>query len=426
MTVVGPEGCVVRLKHVARSAVSNVDKKSAEGEVEVRLCNYTDVYYNASITPELPFMNATARVDQIKQFRLLQGDSVITKDSETPDDIAVPAYVAASADDVVCGYHLAIVRPDQAAIDPRFLYWTLSSTQLRSWFASEATGVTRFGLRTDSIANAPIFLPPRRVQQRIAAFLDAETARIDALIQKKQRLAELVLARHTVVISQVVKRGLDPNVETQDSAMDWIGPIPLHWQAKKIKWLCRVRRGASPRPIDDPVYFDDEGDYAWVRISDVTAAGRYLRKTQQRLSFIGSTKSVKLEPGTLFLSIAGSVGKPVITKIKCCIHDGFVYFDGLKENAEFLYYVLSSGDAYGGLGKLGTQLNLNTDTVGDIRVPVPPPDEQEAIVSVLDVESEKVGQLVSILRRQMQLLNERRFAVVAAAVAGDLDVSVAA
>ncbi len=122
----------------------------------------------------------------------------------------------------------------------------------------------------------------------------------------------------------------------KDSGIDWLGEIPEHWQALKTKRLTAIKRGASPRPIDDPKYFDNDGEYAWVRIADVTASERYLETTTQRLSELGKSFSVPLEPGKLFLSIAGSVGKPIITKIKCCIHDGFVYFPDLKVNEEFL------------------------------------------------------------------------------------------
>ena len=148
----------------------------------------------------------------------------------------------------------------------------------------------------------------------------------------------------------------------KDSGVEWLGEIPAGWEVKKVKRLCLVRRGASPRPIEDPIYFDDEGEYAWVRIADVTASERYLEHTTQRLSTLGKSKSVALEPGELFVSIAATVGKPVITKIKCCIHDGFVYFVGLHENREFLFYVFSCGEPYKGPGKLGTQLNLNAAT----------------------------------------------------------------
>jgi type I restriction enzyme S subunit len=106
---------------------------------------YTDVYYNATITSALAFTDATASESQVRQFTIQPGDVLITKDSETRDDIAVPAYVEDVPDDVLRGYHMAVIRPDASCVYPRFLYWTLASDELRSRFGSEATGVTRFG-----------------------------------------------------------------------------------------------------------------------------------------------------------------------------------------------------------------------------------------------------------------------------------------
>ena len=104
-----------RLRRVADMRVSNVDKHVREGELPVRLCNYVDVYKNDRITQETTFMRATASVDEIERFRLEPGDILITKDSETWDDIGVPALVTESADDLICGYHLALLRPSSIA-----------------------------------------------------------------------------------------------------------------------------------------------------------------------------------------------------------------------------------------------------------------------------------------------------------------------
>lgn len=126
--------------------------------------------------------------------------------------------------------------------------------------------------------------------------------------------------------------------EYKDSGVKWIGVVPSYWEVRKIKSLSIVKRGASPRPIEDPKYFDDNGEYAWVRIADVSNSERYLEETTQTLSKLGASLSVKREPGDIFISIAGTVGKPIITHIKCCIHDGFVWFPYLRQNTEFLYY----------------------------------------------------------------------------------------
>ena len=187
-----------------------------------------------------------------------------------------------------------------------------------------------------------------------------------------------------------------------------------------------MKRGASPRPIADQIYFDDDGEYAWVRILDVTASIHYLERTTQRLSRLGQSLSVELQPGALFLSIAGSVGKPMITKIKCCIHDGFVYFPQFRGNAEFLYRVFSCGVPFAGLGKLGTQLNLNTDTVGSICLGWPALSEQAAIVEYLDKATAGIDAAIARTRGQIELLQEYRTRLIADVVTGKLDVREAA
>jgi type I restriction enzyme S subunit len=198
-----------RLKHLASIAMSNVDKKTVSDEQSVRLCNYTDVYYNERITAELPFMEATASVDQIARFGLRAGDVLLTKNSETPDDIAVPAYVVADLPDVVCGYHLALLRPSRE-VDGRYLFWALSSRSSREQFSASANGITRFGLRYDSFSEVLVPLPPIATQRAIADYLDRETARIDALIEKEQRMKELLQERRQALITEAISRSHDP------------------------------------------------------------------------------------------------------------------------------------------------------------------------------------------------------------------------
>ncbi|RZG04820.1 restriction endonuclease subunit S [Pseudoalteromonas sp. CO348] len=210
--------------------------------------------------------------------------------------------------------------------------------------------------------------------------------------------------------------------EYKNSEVEWLGKVPLDWDIKKIKYLSPVKRGASPRPIDDPKYFDEEGDYAWVRIADVSASDTYLYQTTQKMSELGSSLSVKLEPNQLFLSIAGTVGKPCINKIKACIHDGFVYFPDLKIPNKFLYYVFAGEQAYKGLGKMGTQLNLNTDTVGGIKVAIPKAEKDiQTIINFLDYETTKIDTLIEKQQQLIKLLKEKRQAVISHAVTKGLN-----
>lgn len=193
------EWTTVALDKAAQIIVSNVDKKSIASERAVRLCNYMDVYRLDCIEADLDFMAATATEAQVRKFGLRVGDVLITKDSETPDDIAVPSYVSSTAPDLVCGYHLAIVRPRKEAVG-LFLKFYFEHPHTRHFFASRANGATRFGLTIDAIQSAPIALPSFKEQQRIAEVIGAAELEIvrlhpiaDALRKEKAALMQQLL-----------------------------------------------------------------------------------------------------------------------------------------------------------------------------------------------------------------------------------------
>ena len=188
------------LTDVAKVIVSPVDKKSHPEEKPVQLCNYTDVYYNTRITKDMPFMEATAKDSEIEKYTLQAGDVVITKDSETPGDIAVPALVAEDLGGVICGYHLAILRARPSKLNGAFLNCLLSMPRTRYYFFSLATGATRFGLSVGAIHNAEVTLPPVPEQEAIANILttcDDEleiiSERLDRLKQEKKALMQQLL-----------------------------------------------------------------------------------------------------------------------------------------------------------------------------------------------------------------------------------------
>lgn len=193
----------IRLKHVASVRTSNVDKLTEDAEIPVRLVNYVDVYYNERLTPELPLLKATASVTELARFSLHPGDVLITKDSETADDIGVAAYVESASPDMVCGYHLSIIRR-RDVLAGRYLYYALTGNHARSQLSIDATGVTRFGLRSDSIRNLVVHVPSLSRQRAIADFLDTETARIDTLVAKIARTVELLQERRSALITAAV------------------------------------------------------------------------------------------------------------------------------------------------------------------------------------------------------------------------------
>jgi type I restriction enzyme S subunit len=197
---------------LARVLTSTVDKHTVEGEVAVRLCNYTDVYYSDEIVDPAGFMLATATRDQIREYSAEAGDVVFTKDSETADDIGISAYVPESLDGVVYGYHLSTYRP----IDPRygkFLKWLLDSKYAKATFRTRTLGVTRVGLSQNTVRYLRVPTPSPGEAQAIADFLDRETAEIDAFIVDQEELIGLLTERRAALHTRTFERVVDLGVE---------------------------------------------------------------------------------------------------------------------------------------------------------------------------------------------------------------------
>ena len=199
---------VRRLRTIAEMRVSNVDKLRSEDEYPVRLANYVDVYKNDYITASMPFMYATASSSEIKKFKLELDDVLITKDSETWNDIGVPALVTESADDLLSGYHLALLRPSKGTLGA-YLANTLRSVGVAHQFHVRANGVTRYGLAHVGIQSVRLPLPPLPEQQAIVQHIDRETARINAVIVHARHQIELVEEYRTRLIADVVTGKLD-------------------------------------------------------------------------------------------------------------------------------------------------------------------------------------------------------------------------
>ena len=248
---------VARLGHAVDMRVSSIDKHANEGEVPVRLCNYVDVYKNERITSKLAFMAATAQPTEVERFRLKLGDVLITKDSETWTDIAVPALVKYAADDLVCGYHLALLRPRQGRIQGAYLLRALQSRPLAYQFHVQANGVTRYGLSHGAIKSVGLPLPPTDEQAAVVTFLDHVDRRIARYIRAQQKLIALLNEQKQAIIHSAVTRGLDPNVPLKPSGVEWLRDVPKHWVVRAFT-RCAIERadyrGATPTKTESGVF----------------------------------------------------------------------------------------------------------------------------------------------------------------------------
>ncbi len=280
-------------------------------------------------------------------------------------------------------------------------------------------------INQEKVASLKVSAPVKSEQQKIANFLDHETAKIDTLITKQEKLIELLKEKRQALISHAVTKGLNPDAPMKDSGVEWLGEVPEHWVVSKFGYISQVVRGGSPRPAGDPTLFN--GDYSpWVTVAEITKDDEiYLTETETFLTKKGSLQCRVFSSGTLLLSNSGAtLGVPSILKIDANANDGVVGFENLKINSEYAYFYLSSlTDGLRERIKQGSgQPNLNTDIVKDISIPLPPLDEVEQVVAFIHNMRKHYSTLEKKAKEGISLLKERKTALISAAVTGKIDV----
>ena len=286
---------------------------------------------------------------------------------------------------------------------------------------------TKCHCNAEKVGNLPLFFPPITEQRTIAAFLDHEAARIDRLIEKQERLIELLKEKRQAVISHAVTKGLNLDALMKDSDVEWLGEVPAHWKIVKIGNVARVVRGGSPRPAGDKRFFG--GDYMpWITVAEITKdSSKYLSSTDSMLTEAGVGRSRVFQPNTVLLSNSGAtLGVPKICSIRGCANDGVVGFEKLDSEVspDFLYWFFASlTEMYRDRIKQGAgQPNLNTTIVSRTPFALPPRDEQDRLVEWLEKSLAALDKTTKEAKHLIELAQERRSALVSAAVTGKIDV----
>ena len=334
------------------------------------------------------------------------GDVLLTKDSETADDIGVSAYVPLDLPGVLCGYHLALARPRRSAIDGRFLRWALVSAASRQQLEVAATGVTRFGLRQDAVGGMTIPVPPLREQAAIAGYLDAETARIDAVVAARQSQIDLLRLR--------LRAAIDEQFET----------VAGTWRLKHL--LVRpLEYGASEAAGDD-----DPSWPRYVRTTDIDDEGNLRPETFRSLP-PNVAAPYRLRDGDLLLTRSGAtVGKSLLWREewgRACFAGYLIRArpDPSRVMPEYLSYFVRSSRFWDEIRLTTIQAtipNVSAERYGDLRVPLPRLDSQLASVRRLDAVRRSARTLGQVMEEQVRALVERREALITAAVTGQLDI----
>ena len=311
----------VPLSKVIELRLSSVDKKSKNNERGIQLCNYMDVYNNTFIHRAMEFMDATATEKEIANCSLFEGDVVITKDSEKHDDIGVPALVRENISDLVCGYHLAILRPSSSELDGTFLFYALSTGEVQRQFHSYANGITRFGLRKADIGLVEIPFPPLDEQRAIAHILGTLDDKIELNRRMNQTLEEMARAIYKDWFvdfgpTRAKLEGREPYLppELWDLFPECLveselGEIPEGWKVGVLDDVIEILSGGTPK-TSIPEYWD--GTIPWYTPKDAPSLNDIFAITTERhITPAGvNNSSTKILPaGTTVISARGTVGR---------------------------------------------------------------------------------------------------------------------
>ena len=385
---------------IADCRPSSIDKKSVDGDPAVRLCNYTDVYYNRHIDSEMELMEATAPADQIERLRVLPGDVLMTKDSESPDDIGIPSLIRTATPDMVCGYHLSLLRPLAGTLDPRYLYWFLESRLAKDHWSTHAFGVTRFSLTSPTVWGLPVVAWNLGQQIRIADFLDREISEIDAMDAELEILVRQLDERRGVLsASTFAELFKGPTVPL------WSILRPEKEQGHPEEQVLSVYR-------DYGVILKDSRDDNLNRTPDDVSAYQLVRPGDVVINKMKAWQgSLGVSPHRGIVSPDYQVARPVS-----------------DVSADYLHAVLRCPIMVPqyrvrSRGVRPAQWRLYWEDFANLRVPVPQAAEQGRIAERLRKESAEIDEMIAAAQRLKALLAERRTTLITEVVTGRKEVA---
>ncbi len=400
---------VKRLKHLCqRSALYGANESAASySEEGIRFLRTTDITENGDLADEGVYLESKL----VRDYILTDGDLLISR-SGTIGRTFLYDYTQHGA----CAYAGYLVRfvPGSSAL-PRFLFYYLKSRNFEQWIAISVIASTIGNVNGQKYANMYIARPPVREQHAIAAFLDRETERNDALIAKKQRQIELLQEKRSALISHVVTKGLDPNVKMKDSGIEWLGQIPEHWEVCRLKYSVDLINQKVDGSDSELPYMGLEHIESWTG-KIISPNGDVLSEGQSNLYQRGDVLFGKLRPYLAKVHAAETSG--------ICTGELLVLRPKAVQQKFLLNYLLNpdvisivDSSTYG-----AKMPRANWDFIGNIPVLISPTEEQRAIAAFLDRDTVRIDALIEKVEKSTDLLREYRTALISAAVTGKIDI----
>ena len=395
-----------KLSEVAKVEISSVDKKTKENETPVRLCNFTDVYHNWAITSDMAssFMEASANSSEIEKFTIKKGQVAFTKDSETRDDIGIPTYIADDFEDVILGYHCALITPDETKLCGKYLNAFMHSAYIQRYFELNATGSgMRYTLSLDTLESMPLLLPSLEEQRRIGEIFSSLDKKISinrVINQNLEALAKQLYDYWFVQFDFPNEEGKP--YKSSGGAMAWNEKlkrdIPASWKTVVVDDVAEVFNGATPSTGDEQNY---GGDIVWITPKDLSdQKQKFVYQGERNISQAGydSCSTHLLPINTVLMSSRAPIGLLAIAKKELCTNQGFKSFVPKEDRiATYLYYYLQFHIKQ--IEQLGTGTTFKEVSREDVlKFPILKPKD-----TILDLWEKRVSALND---RQLELQKE--------------------
>jgi type I restriction enzyme S subunit len=360
---------------------------------------------------------------EIGQFGIKDGDLLVCEGGE----VGRAAIVRRPPSPCIIQNALHRVRVKREA-DVRFLLYVLRTAAGQGWFDVLCNRATIAHFTGEKFANLRAHFPDAMTQAAIAAFLDRETARLDGLVAQKEKLLALLEEKRASLVTHAVTHGLNPHAPTKPSGIPWLGHIPKHWEVCRVKIVAKLRTGHTPSRQHPEYWLNCH--IPWFTLADIWQLrdGRkeYVEETAERISDVGLANSAAelLPPRTVILSRTASVGFSGITNCAMATSQDFVnWICGPRIRPEYLLYVFRGmGQEFGRLTMGSTHQTIYMPTVASLTTPLPPVEEQDAIVAQIRRCISRLDPLQEKIRVAIALFCERRTALISAAVTGQIDV----
>ncbi|GAB5544298.1 MAG: restriction endonuclease subunit S [Sandaracinaceae bacterium] len=372
-----------------------------------------------------------ADLDPIVEHEVREGDVLMSRASGSPALIGSVARVPSDVrSQLMISDKLYRLRVNDRRVDADFLVMTMGSSIGRYQVVAAISGASGLAnnISQASVKEFVLPLPPLGTQRTIADFLDAETARIDALIAAKENLLAILAEQRRALVTHAVTRGLDPSVPMRDSGVPWLGEIPAHWEVTRLKLVATVQSGLA---LGKKYGSEELTEYPYLRVANVQDG--YLDLSAVKTVEVSERDAIgcRLQAGDVLMNEGGDadkLGRGAIWtgEIDPCLHQNHVFAVRPQRVSSGWLNLWTSGDGakayFESRSKQSTNLaSISAANLKELPIPAPPVEEQASLIQHVNSELEKLGRTESATYTTISLLRERREAVIAAAVTGQLE-----